>query len=826
MAEQVRTLHGGFACRLVLRPRGCRSVQLPVPLPAPSAGALEHARRNFGSTSSSASSLFTDRSNDEEDFSREFERLFVGESSHSAGSLSRHYAGSFSSVDDAGIKNPDIASSSSSSTKDCATPACRAVWRCAIRNCRDARVWERLLDEISRQMNFLKPQDVLLLYYGLSRVKYRDRKFLKELSFQAIRHCSEYAPRGLALILNAFRKLELNRDLDTFQLLLQSYLSLHGRWTAWDLALVCNAAAHFHLYEPRLWKLLSAKKMSILAQNTEPQGLALIVAALARIDWRDGGVLAVCAKAAVRQYDRFSAQNIAVLYSAFCKLDFDFPKLYHALELAAVERGYVTLEKSSVVGTASSAVVPSTLKDFMLDEASGETENTSVSTETESFLSTGRVVGRKIQHVSWCDDGETDDVATEDTMSQESLIQSQREKELLALLEDDMENPSTGDEMEVLLPNKSRIFSSPSSCASGDDVGSGYSADVENASAGTRDQNAKADTKFDLLALAMLAQASVCFTKGAERNPEFVRAVLRALIRNKAKLDTYHLRKLRSAYLFLKHQEQFRKKFRAEIFLLERDVLPRHQELLKTHVEKLVKHGRIPCPPGQEEAFLAKSKDRKSPEGETNFDYLDPNTSDTGEKMNTDNTTAESTSKSISELLGLQEEQVKHSYLREEEKFEAKDARLTPEQRLNLRKIYSGTKNKGADGSETAWKTVLSKRQTSRWKREVFDIVEKELRIECEKQSLVYPDHEDAVVLPERKTVIHCVGVYGYYSDTTERTALSKLHSYLLEIQGYSVMHIPYYEWSELKTTEDKVLYLVSKGRQIAAKRSGTSQQM
>ncbi|KAF4656015.1 hypothetical protein FOL46_008023 [Perkinsus olseni] len=65
------------------------------------------------------------------------------------------------------------------------------------------------------------------------------------------------------------------------------------------------------------------------------------------------------------------------------------------------------------------------------------------------------------------------------------------------------------------------------------------------------------------------------------------------------------------------------------------------------------------------------------------------------------------------------------------------------------------------------------------------------------------------------EVVVECLGPYAFYADSTRRTSVSKLHQRLLELQGYVVMAIPYYEWRELKSLDDKLLYLYSLGRKV-----------
>ena len=102
----------------------------------------------------------------------------------------------------------------------------------------------------------------------------------------------------------------------------------------------------------------------------------------------------------------------------------------------------------------------------------------------------------------------------------------------------------------------------------------------------------------------------------------------------------------------------------------------------------------------------------------------------------------------------------------------------------------------------------------SRWMREVRSTLRK-MDITVELKALI----DDQVLdlwLPVSKAVVCTVGPYGYYAGTTDRTAYSKLHQRTLELEGYVCMTVPYYEWADLKTEEDKMVYLWSLGRKSA----------
>jgi len=107
----------------------------------------------------------------------------------------------------------------------------------------------------------------------------------------------------------------------------------------------------------------------------------------------------------------------------------------------------------------------------------------------------------------------------------------------------------------------------------------------------------------------------------------------------------------------------------------------------------------------------------------------------------------------------------------------------------------------------------------SRWMVEVRYTLKK-MDIQCELTSVV-DDQVLDVLLPTSKAVVYAVGPYGFYADSSKRTAYSKLHERLLELEGYKCMVVPYYEWAELKTEEDKMVYLWSLGRRAAARSRG-----
>mmetsp|Transcript_27415 Transcript_27415/g.64521 ORF Transcript_27415/g.64521 Transcript_27415/m.64521 type:complete len:569 (+) Transcript_27415:70-1776(+) len=107
----------------------------------------------------------------------------------------------------------------------------------------------------------------------------------------------------------------------------------------------------------------------------------------------------------------------------------------------------------------------------------------------------------------------------------------------------------------------------------------------------------------------------------------------------------------------------------------------------------------------------------------------------------------------------------------------------------------------------------------SRWSRDLRQTLRK-MDIVVELKALV-DDQVLDIWLPTSKAAVVAIGPYAYYAGTTHRTAYSKLHQRLLEMEGHTCMVVPYYEWSELKTEEDKMVFLWSLGRRAASRRAG-----
>lgn len=217
----------------------------------------------------------------------------------------------------------------------------KQIWRASKRSCRDKRVYSALLSQLSRQLPYIGPEDIVLVFYSLARVQFRDVKFLKELGFHALRSLDHFSPMGVAILMNAHKRLELGSSSarhmqsdcgSNLVLLMQRYLCLSAEWQSWDVSLVANTCAYYHIYEQRLWKGICAWVGTKGTISFGPQSLTLLISALARLDWRDARCLLKLARLCERGNEEFSTTKLTTVYGALCKLDFAAAKLFSTFE--------------------------------------------------------------------------------------------------------------------------------------------------------------------------------------------------------------------------------------------------------------------------------------------------------------------------------------------------------------------------------------------------------------------------------------------------------------------------------------------------------------
>jgi hypothetical protein len=102
-----------------------------------------------------------------------------------------------------------------------------------------------------------------------------------------------------------------------------------------------------------------------------------------------------------------------------------------------------------------------------------------------------------------------------------------------------------------------------------------------------------------------------------------------------------------------------------------------------------------------------------------------------------------------------------------------------------------------------------------RWEYEVLRILKDKMQVPVKRKSQIGGRTELVVVNPQddSRVVILCLGPFQYYADSTKRTSCSKLLRLTLEARKNNVIEIPFFIWNELKTDQDKIMYLYSLGR-------------
>ena len=105
-----------------------------------------------------------------------------------------------------------------------------------------------------------------------------------------------------------------------------------------------------------------------------------------------------------------------------------------------------------------------------------------------------------------------------------------------------------------------------------------------------------------------------------------------------------------------------------------------------------------------------------------------------------------------------------------------------------------------------------------RWEYEVYRILKDKMEVNVKKR--VRNGRTDIVVHPPgggKAVVVICLGPFQYYANSTKRTTSSVLNrSIITSDRNTQVLEIPFFIWNELKTDQDKIFYLYSRGRQVA----------
>lgn len=108
-----------------------------------------------------------------------------------------------------------------------------------------------------------------------------------------------------------------------------------------------------------------------------------------------------------------------------------------------------------------------------------------------------------------------------------------------------------------------------------------------------------------------------------------------------------------------------------------------------------------------------------------------------------------------------------------------------------------------------------------RWEYEVLRILKDKMQVPVKRKNRKVGGRTDMVIISphddSKVVVILCLGPFQYYADSTKRTSCSKLLRLTLEAGKNNVIEIPFFIWNELKTDQDKIMYLYSLGRRALA---------
>ncbi|KEP67499.1 UNVERIFIED_CONTAM: RAP domain-containing protein [Hammondia hammondi] len=201
----------------------------------------------------------------------------------------------------------------------------KMLFKASQNNVRDANLWKVFVQRVSLTAVHMNAHQLALTLYAFARVRYFDARLLHTLAPFILKLLDDFSPQGLSLVLNAFKKLRVHKY-DTIELIAnQVCLEIH-RCSAQDLALAANSLAFFYVYHAKFWKLL-LKHLPRVGPQLKPQHAAMLVAAFARIDLRDGSALLLLSRILKKHSLSLDQAQLSVAVSAFSKLDFTHPKL-------------------------------------------------------------------------------------------------------------------------------------------------------------------------------------------------------------------------------------------------------------------------------------------------------------------------------------------------------------------------------------------------------------------------------------------------------------------------------------------------------------------
>lgn len=191
----------------------------------------------------------------------------------------------------------------------------------------------------------MTPAQIAGLMNAISRIstvaKSQQRDALLDLSHIAkpiLKHCQV---KDICIILNALARKNVRNDKRLFQQASQMLVSNRKMaMNPQDLATVANAFARVHHHSPKLFEVIAEQSIPQI-QDFSPQGLANLVNAFSKQNHQDSRLLfeAVANETEailLKQRTAFTPQGLANIANAFAKMNHSNPKLFGAIANAAI----------------------------------------------------------------------------------------------------------------------------------------------------------------------------------------------------------------------------------------------------------------------------------------------------------------------------------------------------------------------------------------------------------------------------------------------------------------------------------------------------------
>ncbi|UKK00874.2 hypothetical protein MACK_000948 [Theileria orientalis] len=191
-------------------------------------------------------------------------------------------------------------------------------------------LWSKYSKKICITASLLHPSDVCLVLYSFSKIRYKDKTFLKILYPLLIKYVSYNSCRGLSLIMNSLKRLEAP-NYDLIDLVVNEFCLNLDKANVQDIALVANSLSFFQVYHIKFWRSLYNSIM-IRHHQIDPLQASLILASVAKLDIRDPLMLKLL-KRKLRpaiEKNELPAHLLSLVYHSLSKLDFEAKYFYGA----------------------------------------------------------------------------------------------------------------------------------------------------------------------------------------------------------------------------------------------------------------------------------------------------------------------------------------------------------------------------------------------------------------------------------------------------------------------------------------------------------------